>query len=155
MSETTAAAEIRRTLSNIRSLRVFARETEFELLLDMHEKLGAVIEERREEAEREAQERAVREKKRLELLQLISEEGWTLEELQDGETAVRKGKKNRTPSTRPPKYRFTDPETGKEETWTGVGRPKKGFQQLLDAGHSADEFLIEKSQEQQLNLTEE
>ena len=58
MSDTTANNEIRRTLSNIRSLRVFARETEFDLLLDMYEKLGSVIEELREDAEREAKERA-------------------------------------------------------------------------------------------------
>lgn len=77
MSDTTANNEIRRTLSNIRSLRVFARETEFDLLLDMYEKLGSVIEERREDAEREAKERAEREQKRLDLLQLIAGEGFT------------------------------------------------------------------------------
>ncbi len=42
----------------------FARETSFEQLLEMQEKLNAVIEERREEAEREAAERAERERKR-------------------------------------------------------------------------------------------
>nr|ARF19125.1 global DNA-binding transcriptional dual regulator H-NS [Escherichia coli] len=55
-------------LLNIRSVRVFARETSFEQLLEMQEKLNAVIEERREEAEREAAERAERERKRQELL---------------------------------------------------------------------------------------
>ncbi len=68
-------------LLNIRSVRVFARETSFEQLLEMQEKLNAVIEERREEAEREAAERAERERKRQELLQLIAGEGFSPEEL--------------------------------------------------------------------------
>lgn len=59
----------------------FARETSFEQLLEMQEKLNAVIEERREEAEREAAERAERERKRRELLQLIAGEGFSPEEL--------------------------------------------------------------------------
>ncbi len=41
---------------------VLLRETSFEQLLEMQEKLNAVIEERREEAEREAAERRARKK---------------------------------------------------------------------------------------------
>lgn len=143
MSENTTYAELQRTLSNIRSLRVFARETDFTLLLDMYEKLGVVIEERREDAEREAKEQAAREKRRNELLQLITGEGFTPEELMGGDSPAPKTNAKRKTTTRPPKYRFTNPETGEEETWTGIGRPKKGFQQLIDAGHSPEEFLIE------------
>ncbi len=78
MSELTKEDEygiISRTMMNIRSLRVFAREIDFEQLLEMQEKLNVVIEERREDAEREAAERAERERKRQELLQLIAGEG--------------------------------------------------------------------------------
>ncbi len=60
MSELTKEDEygiISRTMMNIRSLRVFAREIDFEQLLEMQEKLNVVIEERREDAEREAAER--------------------------------------------------------------------------------------------------
>lgn len=67
---------ISRTMTNIRSLRMYVRGVDFEQLLDMQEKLNAVIEERREDAEREAAERAEREEKRQELLQLIAEEGF-------------------------------------------------------------------------------
>lgn len=84
MSELTKEDEygiISRTMMNIRSLRVFAREVDFEQLLEMQEKLNAVIEERREDAEREAAERAERERKRQELLQLIAGEGFSPEEL--------------------------------------------------------------------------
>ena len=53
MSELTKEDEygiISRTMMNIRSLRVFAREIDFEQLLEMQEKLNVVIEERREDA---------------------------------------------------------------------------------------------------------
>jgi DNA-binding protein StpA len=66
MSENETFDATRKLLLNIRSVRVFARETSFEQLLEMQEKLNAVIEERREEAEREAAERAERERKRQE-----------------------------------------------------------------------------------------
>ncbi|MCV5934435.1 DNA-binding protein, partial [Escherichia coli] len=72
MSENETFDATKKLLLNIRSVRVFARETSFEQLLEMQEKLNAVIEERREEAEREAAERAERERKRQELLQLIA-----------------------------------------------------------------------------------
>ena len=60
MSELTKEDEygiIKWTMMNIRSLRVFPREIDFEQLLEMQEKLNVVVEERREDAEREAAER--------------------------------------------------------------------------------------------------
>lgn len=135
-------SEIVKVLSNIRSLRVFARETEFDSLLDMYEKLGSVIEERREDAEREARERAEREKKRQELLQIIAGEGFTPEELAGNEVDTKSKRTKRQPSNRPAKYRFTDPETGKEETWTGIGRMKKGLQTLVAEGRQLEDFLV-------------
>lgn len=80
MSENETFDATKKLLLNIRSVRVFARETSFEQLLEMQEKLNAVIEERREEAEREAAERAERERAP-ELLQLIAGEGFSPEEL--------------------------------------------------------------------------
>ena len=73
MSDNDTFDAARRLLTNIRSARVFARETDFEQLLEMQAKLNAVIEECREDAEREAAEREEREKKRQELLQLIAD----------------------------------------------------------------------------------
>ncbi len=74
---------ISRTMTNIRSLRTYVRELDFEQLLDMQEKLNSVIEVHRKDAEREAAERAEREQRRQEQLQLIAEEGFSLEELLD------------------------------------------------------------------------
>lgn len=143
MSDTAANNEIRRTLSNIRSLRVFARETEFDLLLDMYEKLGSVIEERREDAEREAKERAEREQKRLDLLQLIAGEGFTPEELLGQIEGQGKSKKRSKTPKAAPKYQFI--EDGVTKTWTGKGRKPKPIEEALAAGRDLDEFLIEKS----------
>lgn len=142
MSDTTANNEIRRTLSNIRSLRVFARETEFDLLLDMYEKLGSVIEERREDAEREAKERAEREQKRLDLLQLIAGEGFTPEELLGQIEGQGKSKKRSKTPKAAPKYQFI--EDGVTKTWTGKGRKPKPIEEALAAGRDLDEFLIAK-----------
>lgn len=142
MSDTTANNEIRRTLSNIRSLRVFARETEFDLLLDMYEKLGSVIEELREDAEREAKERAEREQKRLDLLQLIAGEGFTPEELLGQIEGQSKSKKRSKTPKAAPKYQFI--EDGVTKTWTGKGRKPKPIEEALAAGRDLDEFLIAK-----------
>ena len=146
MSDTAANNEIRRTLSNIRSLRVFARETEFDLLLDMYEKLGSVIEERREDAEREAKERAEREQKRLNLLQLIAGEGFTPEELLGQIEGQGKSKKRSKTPKAAPKYQFI--EDGVTKTWTGKGRKPKPIEEALAAGRDLDEFLIAKGSSQ-------
>lgn len=74
MSELTKEDEygiISRTMMNIRSLRVFAREVDFEQLLEMQEKLNVVVEERREDAEREAAERQELEAKRQQAIEYI------------------------------------------------------------------------------------
>ncbi|MDO1811893.1 DNA-binding protein, partial [Escherichia coli] len=46
------------------------------------------------------------------------------------------------------------PETGKTDTWTGIGRMKKGLQLLIDAGHSLDEFLIDKASDAKDDIKE-
>lgn len=71
MSDKDSYGEICCVLSNIRFICVFARKTDFKLLKEMYEKLGATIDERRIDAEKEATARAEREEKRNELLQLI------------------------------------------------------------------------------------
>ena len=107
MSENETFDATRKLLLNIRSVRVFARETSFDQLLEMQEKLNAVIEERREEAEREAAERAERERKRQELLQLIAGEGFSPEELLGLSEDTPKTRKKTLPKA-PPKYQFDE-----------------------------------------------
>ncbi|EDM1287181.1 DNA-binding protein [Salmonella enterica subsp. enterica serovar Give] len=131
-----------RILMNIRSVRVFAREMEFEQLLEMQEKLNAVIEERREDAEREAAERQEREKKRQELLQLIAGEGFSPEELLGLTEDTPKTRKKTLPKA-PPKYQFD--ENGETKYWSGRGRTPKPIDEALKAGRSLEDFRINKS----------
>ncbi|WCE16363.1 H-NS family nucleoid-associated regulatory protein [Enterobacter ludwigii] len=134
---------VRRILTNIRSVRVFARETDFEQLLEMKEKFSAVIEERREEAEKEAIEREAREKKRLELLQLLAEEGFSAEELLGVAEDAPAKRKNKLPKA-PPKYQFE--EDGIVKYWSGRGRAPKPIDAALKAGQKLEDFLIKQTQ---------
>ncbi|MFN3071368.1 H-NS family nucleoid-associated regulatory protein [Serratia sp. J2] len=140
MSDNDIYSKVRGILSNIRSVRAFARETDFDLLIEMQEKLNIVIEERREDAEREKQERAVRETKRLELLQLIQSEGFDPSELLGIESAGGAAKKSKTGVKRAPKYQYE--LDGQTLYWSGVGRKPRQIQDALDQGKTLDSFLI-------------
>ncbi|MBN6161937.1 H-NS family nucleoid-associated regulatory protein, partial [Escherichia coli] len=120
----------------------FAREIDFEQLLEMQEKLNVVIEERREDAEREAAERAERERKRQELLQLIAGEGFSPEELLGLSEEAPKSRKKTLPKA-PPKYQFE--ENGETKYWSGRGRAPKPIDEALKAGRSLEDFRINKS----------
>ncbi|EFN5366804.1 H-NS histone family protein, partial [Escherichia coli] len=120
----------------------FAREVDFEQLLEMQEKLNVVIEERREDAEREAAERAERERKRQELLQLIAGEGFSPEELLGLSEEAPKSRKKTLPKA-PPKYQFE--ENGETKYWSGRGRAPKPIDEALKAGRSLEDFRINKS----------
>ncbi|EMP4288031.1 H-NS histone family protein, partial [Escherichia coli] len=119
-----------------------AREIDFEQLLEMQEKLNVVIEERREDAEREAAERAERERKRQELLQLIAGEGFSPEELLGLSEEAPKSRKKTLPKA-PPKYQFE--ENGETKYWSGRGRAPKPIDEALKAGRSLEDFRINKS----------
>ncbi|WP_168402997.1 H-NS family nucleoid-associated regulatory protein [Erwinia amylovora] len=142
MSDNDTFESVRKLLLNIRSVRVFVRETEFEQLLEMQEKLAAVIEERREEAEQEAAARQEREKKRQELLQLIAGEGFSPEQLLGLTDEEPKSRKSKLPKA-PPKYQFE--ENGEVKFWSGRGRSPKPIAEALEAGRKLDDFLIEKA----------
>ncbi|EOD3217173.1 TPA: H-NS histone family protein, partial [Escherichia coli] len=118
------------------------REIDFEQLLEMQEKLNVVIEERREDAEREAAERAERERKRQELLQLIAGEGFSPEELLGLSEEAPKSRKKTLPKA-PPKYQFE--ENGETKYWSGRGRAPKPIDEALKAGRSLEDFRINKS----------
>ncbi|EEM6501765.1 H-NS histone family protein [Salmonella enterica] len=131
---------VRKVLSNIRSLRAFAREVPFELLSDMAEKLNAVVEERRDDAEREKAEREQREARKRELLALITSEGFSVEELTGGGVVTETGRKKRVVQQVPAKYQYD--VDGETHYWTGRGRKPKPIEQALAEGKSLDDFLI-------------
>ncbi|EAB3660483.1 DNA-binding protein [Salmonella enterica] len=141
---------ISRTMMNIRSLRVFAREVDFDQLLEMQEKLNVVIEERREDAEREAAELAELEQKRQKALDYIISLGFDPVSLLEPVTSGTV-KSKRQPSkggARKAKYRFKD-ENGDTKEWSGNGKRPLALQKLLDEGHFLEDFLIDKPQQEQ------
>lgn len=126
-----------RTLSNIRSLRVLARETSLEQLESLLEKLTTVIEEKREEVKVQEAEQV----KFLEQLkkyeEMLANDGISADELASllGKTPTEK--KARKPiAPRPAKYRFVD-ANGNEKTWTGQGRTPREL-----VGKNLSEFEI-------------
>lgn len=134
-------SDLLKSLSNIRSLRVAAREASLEQLEVIAEKIAIVVEEKREEIRAQEAENA----KRLEGLkkyrELLDQDGISAEELVlllSGEKVERK-KRERSP--RPAKYKFID-VNGNEKTWTGQGRTPKEIQQALNAGKSLSDFEI-------------
>lgn len=132
--------DLLKTLSNIRSLRVIAREASIEQLELIAEKIALVIEEKREEIKAQQEEKA----KRLESLnkykELLAQDGISAEELAlllAGTTKVERKKRD----PRPAKYKFID-ANGNEKTWTGQGRTPREIQQALEAGKSLADFAI-------------
>ncbi|EJS8633929.1 H-NS histone family protein [Salmonella enterica] len=134
---------VRKILSNIRSLRAFAREVDFELLKDMAQKFNAVVEELREDAEREAKEREQRDARKRELLEMIASEGFSVEEL-TGASDKGTTRKKRVVQQVPAKYQFE--VNGEMQYWTGRGRKPKAIEEALAAGKKLDDFLIPDSE---------
>lgn len=136
----TSMSDLLKMLTNVRSLRVLARETSLEQLEIALEKFSLVVEEKREaeaKAEREIAERQARIAK---LKESLIQEGITAQELaillgQESQSQ----RKKREP--RPAKYKYID-ENGEERTWTGQGRTPKVIQKTLDAGKSLSSFEI-------------
>lgn len=133
---------VRRVLSNVRSIKAFVRETDFELLQEIKEKLEAAIEDRKAEYEQEKAAAVAKEKKRQELLQLIAGEGFSVDELLGNETA-KSARKASTGVKRAAKYEYQ--LDGVTKQWSGVGRKPKPIQDALDGGASLEDFLIKES----------
>lgn len=115
-------------LSNVRTLRVLAREVDIEKLESLAEKLNSVISERKQEIALLQTE----EKERLERIEKYKEI------LKKEESLLGKRKsKRRKSAPRPAKYKFTDAQ-GNEKTWTGQGRTPKEL-----VGKDLNEYLIE------------
>ncbi|MGL5007701.1 MAG: H-NS family nucleoid-associated regulatory protein [Plesiomonas sp.] len=135
-------SEIIKVLSNIRSLRVLAREVSFEQLEDMLSKLTTVVEERREEAELNQAENEERQRKLQQYREMLINDGIDpnelFEMLANSKTAAPKKAKR---TARPAKYEYTD-ENGELKTWTGQGRTPAIIKQALDAGQDLENFAI-------------
>ena len=131
-------AEVLKVLTNIRSLRVLARNESLELLESILEKLQLVISEKREELFKIQQEEKERQERIAKYKDLLKQEGITVDELAEilGAEVPRKKRE-----ARPAKYQYVD-ENGVTKTWTGQGRTPKAIQTKLDKGQSLSDFEI-------------
>ena len=131
-------AEVLKVLTNIRSLRVLARNESLELLESILEKLQLVISEKREELLKIQQEEKERQERIAKYKKLLKQEGITVDELAEilGAEVPRKKRE-----ARPAKYQYVD-ENGVTKTWTGQGRTPKAIQTKLDKGQSLSDFEI-------------
>ena len=131
-------AEVLKVLTNIRSLRVLARNESLELLESILEKLQLVISEKREELLKIQQEEEARQERIAKYKDLLKKEGITVDELAEilGAEIPRKKRE-----ARPAKYQYVD-ENGITKTWTGQGRTPKAIQTKLDKGQSLSDFEI-------------
>ena len=131
-------AEVLKVLTNIRSLRVLARNESLELLESILEKLQLVISEKREELLKIQQEEKERQERIAKYKNLLKQEGITVDELAEilGAEVPRKKREARSA-----KYQYVD-ENGVTKTWTGQGRTPKAIQTKLDKGQSLSDFEI-------------
>ena len=130
--------EVLKVLTNIRSLRVLAKNESLELLESILEKLQLVISEKREELLKIQQEEKERQERIAKYKDLLKQEGITVDELAEilGAEVPRKKRE-----ARPAKYKYVD-ENGVTKTWTGQGRTPKAIQTKLDKGQSLSDFEI-------------
>lgn len=131
--------EIIKTLTNIRSLRAFARDVDFCVLEDMLAKLSSVVEDLHEAAEAEKAVNAERLAKLETYKKMLAKEGISLDDLMSAQVAQPKAKKTRAP--KPPKYEYRD-DAGSMKTWTGQGRMPAPIAKAVDAGAALESFLI-------------
>ena len=131
-------SDVLKVLTNIRSLRVLARNESLELLESILEKLQLVISEKREELLKIQQEEKERQERIAKYKDLLKQEGITVDELAEilGAEVPRKKRE-----ARPAKYKYVD-ENGVTKTWTGQGRTPKAIQTKLDKGKSLSDFEI-------------
>ncbi|MGL4601003.1 MAG: transcriptional regulator, partial [Plesiomonas sp.] len=100
--------EIIALFKNIRSLRAFAREVDFETLESVLEKLSIVVEERREEDSLQKAQEEERVRKLEQYREMLKEDGIDLNDLLQVAAAKvpTKAQSKRTP--RAPKYEYLD-----------------------------------------------
>ena len=130
--------DVLKVLTNIRSLRVIARDLALEQLESILEKIQLVVAEKKEELLKAQQEENDRQERIAKYKELIKQEGITTDELAEilGSNVVRKKRESR-----PAKYQYVD-ENGVTKTWTGQGRTPKAIQVQLDKGKSLSSFEI-------------
>lgn len=149
MSELTREQEyeiVSKNLASITSLRRFCNQKDYKWLLEVKDKLDAILDERKDEEEKRELALIEEEEKRLKAIAYIESLGLdpdvlTISVFDRSNTGEKKSRKKARKEAEP-RYRFTDPETGQVDTWTGLGRMKKGLRALIESGNNLEQYLI-------------
>lgn len=134
-------SELLKALSNIRSLRVVARETSLSQMEAILEKLTLVVEEKREATKAQEYAEAQRRERLKQYREMLAKDGVSQEELAALLDGVVEVKKRESRAKRPAKYKFID-VNGNEKTWTGQGRTPREIQAALNQGKTLADFAI-------------
>jgi DNA-binding protein H-NS len=124
-------------LTHGRRLQGAVKELSIDELEAIQEKLGSIIEKRKEKAlalekaEQEKREKLAAIKKQME------EAGLNVEDLK----ALSLQPNKKTGKKRPVKYKLVD-DQGNEHLWTGIGRMPRVYKDALDSGKSLDTFSV-------------
>lgn len=124
-------------LTHGRRLQGAVKELSINELEAIQEKLGSIIEKRKEKAQ--ALEKAEQEKreKLAAIKKQMEEAGLNVEDLK----ALSLQPNKKTGKKRPVKYKLVD-EQGNEHLWTGIGRMPRVYKDALDSGKSLDTFSV-------------
>jgi len=129
-----------KVFSNLRTLRAQARETSFEVLEELLEKMTSIVEDRRQEEESRKKEREEKQAKLAAIREQLLADGIDPNELLANFSAA-PAKQKSTRSPRPAKYKYND-ENGDEKGWTGQGRTPKAIAAAIESGKKLEDFLI-------------
>ena len=129
---------IKKTLLNIRLLRLHLRKLTIKQLEEALGIMTVVVEEARNKEKSELSKQHNKEAQIYAIANKIEQEGIELSALID--VLTKHNVRRRTP--RPPKFKYID-KSGAEKTWTGQGRTPNPIREQLEQGRSLSEFLIE------------
>lgn len=129
-------------LSNIRSLRAYAREVDYEFLCDALEKLQSVIgelEDQHKEEQRKKQDELAKLEKVKNYIEEIGLDPSIIAASLGSVTSQKPVKKTR--NAVPAKYRIEDAD-GNTYEWSGRGKAPTVFKKAFEQGKTKEEFLI-------------
>ncbi len=126
-------------LTHGRRLQGAVKELSLSELEAVQDKLGNIIEKRREKAAEDEKKEQEKLEKIAQIHQQMQEAGLDVNDLEAGQ--VPKTQTRKTGKKRPVKYSLTDAD-GQEHKWTGIGRMPKVFKEAIENGKDLQSFSI-------------
>lgn len=129
------------TLNNIRLLRADARHCPLDVLIDLHNKIGSIIDDRKAQESQEEAQRREYENKLAKFRELMLAEGVDPDDVLNTDNLGNKGIR-RSPTVYRMRYEYTD-DYGRKLQWNGQGRIPHAIKREIEAGRKIfDDFLI-------------